>query len=158
MTAIPDPSASLWVPPPSHCIKWNVDASLHPILIRTSIGGVLGDSEGKFLCIFSSPIPHMEINMAEVFAIHKALKIVQGSPGLQGRKIIIESDSKNVVGWCCARSGRPWNIQFILNFIRNISSYGLQVEICHKGRASNSVADGLAKMGLSRKDDFIAWL
>ena len=50
-----------------------------------------------------------------------------------------------------------WNIQFILDYIRNISSSELQFEVCYRGRESNSVADGLAKLGLSRQDDFIAW-
>ena len=100
----------------------------------------------------------MEINTTEIFAIHKALKICKDFPNLQGKKFIVESDSKNVVAWCKEKSGGPWNIQFILNYIRNISSSELQFEICHRGREWNSVADGLAKLGLSRQDDFLAWL
>ncbi|XP_010670879.1 uncharacterized protein LOC104887825 [Beta vulgaris subsp. vulgaris] len=153
-----DPSASIWSPPPENWLKWNVDASLHPHLMRTSIGGVLRDHNGKFICLFSSPIPFMEINTAEIFAIHKAMKICKDFNHLHGKKFIVESDSKNAVAWCKEKFGGPWNIQFILNYIRNISSPELQFEICHRGRSSNSVSDGLAKLGLSRQDDFLAWL
>lgn len=53
-----------------------------------------------FLCLFSSPIPCMEINLAEVFAIHRAIKIYQNSNVINGRDLIIESDSANAVNWC----------------------------------------------------------
>ncbi|XP_048491391.1 uncharacterized protein LOC125492720 [Beta vulgaris subsp. vulgaris] len=154
----PDPKLRIWSPPPLSCPKWNVDASLQPSLNKSSIGGVLRDSSGKFRCLFSSPIPSMQINLAKIFAIHRALKISLSSPEFIKHHLIVESDSANAVKWCNEKSGGPWNIHFILNFIRNIHSMGLQVTICHCGRASNSVADGLAKQGLARTDDFIAWL
>ena len=131
---------------------------MHPSLGKASIGGVLRNSEGKFKCLFSSPIPNMEINLAEIFAIHRALKISLSKPEFKNYHLIIESDSANAVQWCNKKSGGPWNIHFILNFIRNISTSGLQVSICHRGRASNGIADGLAKQGLGRNDAFIAWL
>lgn len=153
-----DPLAFQWEPPQSGHLKWNVDASLQPTLNKTSIGGVLRDSDGNFLCLFSSPILHMEINIAEIFAIHKALKITQGSNKFKNSRLIIESDSANAVKWCNEKNGGPWNIQFVLNFIRNISTSGIQVSIHHRGRESNGIADGLAKQGLIRRDDFIAWV
>ena len=155
---VADPSASIWIPPPPSALKWNVDASMHPTLGKASIGGVLRNSEGKFKCLFSSPIPNMEINLAEIFAIHRALKISLSKPEFKNYHLIIESDSANAVQWCNKKSGGPWNIHFILNFIRNISTLGLHVSICHRGRASNGIADGLAKQGLGRNDAFIAWL
>lgn len=63
----------IWGPPPSTRIKWNVDASMDPISNFSAIGGVLRDDKGVFLCVFSSPIPTMEINSAEVHAIHRAV-------------------------------------------------------------------------------------
>ncbi|XP_056691867.1 uncharacterized protein [Spinacia oleracea] len=52
-TSPPNPTASIWSPPPGNHLNWNVDASLHTVLNKTSIGGVLRDSDGKFMCIFS---------------------------------------------------------------------------------------------------------
>lgn len=42
----------------------------------------------------------MEINSAEILAIHRAVKISSSKKELKGAKIILESDSKNAVLWC----------------------------------------------------------
>lgn len=67
-------------------------------------------------------------------------------------------DSANVVRWCNEDNGGPWNLNFQLNLIRNARKLWLDVSIIHKGRSSNFVANALAKKGLSREDDFVAWL
>lgn len=71
-----------WCPPPSGSLKWNVDASSKPSYSSTAIGGVLRDHTGKFLCVFSRPVPFMDINQAEVLAIHRALQISPLMAGL----------------------------------------------------------------------------
>ena len=76
---------------------------------------------------------------------------------LKNRNIIIESDSKNAVQWCSEKSGGPWNLGFPLNFIRNARRSWLNISIIHKGRETNMVADTMAKQGLSRLDEFLAW-
>lgn len=48
---------------------------IHPHIDRAAIGGVLRNHLGHFICVFSSPIAPMEINYAEVLAIHRALSI-----------------------------------------------------------------------------------
>lgn len=108
--------------------------------------------------MFSSPIPFMEINNAEVLAIHRALKISAACPRIWGSHIIVESDSSNAVSWCKKDASGPWNLNFILNFIRNSASKDPKVSITYKGRETNMVADALAKQGLSRWDEFIAWM
>lgn len=155
---LPLNASTLWLPPPSRSLKWNVDASASPSLLCAAIGGVLRDHEGKFICMFSTPIPFMEINNAEVLAIRRALKMSLSSARIKDSHIIIESDSKNAVNWCKQEVGGPWNLKFILNFIRNTASSEPGVLITHKSRGSNTVADSLAKQGLSRRDEFIAWV
>lgn len=113
---------------------------------------------GKFICMFSSPIPYMEINNAEVLAIHRALKISEASPRIWSSQLIIESDSSNAVSWCYKDASGPWNLNFILNFIRNATKKEPGVLITYKGCETNMVADALAKQGLSRWDEFIAWM
>lgn len=147
-----------WSPPPFGSLKWNVDASCSSIFESSSIGGVLRDHNGNFICMFSRPIPFMEINNAEVLAIHRALKISASCERLMNLPIMIESDSVNAVKWCKQDKGGPWNMNFILNFIRGESRKSPGMSITYKGRASNMVADALAKQGLSRRDEFIAWL
>lgn len=64
----------LWSPPTSYSLKWNVDASVNASQSMSAIGGVLRNSQGWFMCMFSSPIPPIEINSAEVLAISEQFK------------------------------------------------------------------------------------
>lgn len=77
---------------------------------------------------------------------------------LKGMPIIVESDSSNAMQWCNLDSGGPWNMSFQLNFIRHARSSGLNLKIIHKGRRFNFVAYSLAKQGLVRDDELLAWL
>lgn len=147
-----------WSPPSISDIKWNVDASLDPIRNRSAIGGVLRNFMGIFRCVFSSPIPMMEINSAEVYAIFRAIKISMACEEIKTQSIIIESDSANAVAWSNAGCGGPWNLNFLLNFIRNTAKSHRNIHISHKGRSSNMVADALAKQGLRRENEFLAWM
>ncbi|XP_010671209.1 uncharacterized protein LOC104888075 [Beta vulgaris subsp. vulgaris] len=146
-----------WIPPQNGALKWNVDASVNIASSSSAIGGVLRNCEGQFLCVFSSPIPFMEINCAEILAIHHALKISVANDGSCSQAMIIESDSMNAVAWCNNKGDGPWNMCHHLNFIRNIKKSFLNISIIHKGRETNFVADELAKQGLSRREEFIAW-
>ena len=96
-----------WAPPPAGFFKWNVDASLSVSLSLSAVGGVLRDSNGCFKCLFSSPIPCIEINSAEILAIFRACKISMSSEILKGQNLIIESDSINAVRWCNDEKGGP---------------------------------------------------
>lgn len=83
----------------------------------------------------------MEINHVDIFAIHRALKISPVIENARNSKIIVELDSPNAVSWCTGENNGPWNLTFIINFIRNTMKEGLGVEIVHKSRESNVVAD-----------------
>lgn len=146
----------LWSPPNDGVMKWNVDASVNAG--RSAIGGVLRNSQGIFVCVFSCPIPSIEINSAEIIAIYRAMQICYSFEFLKRAPLVLESDSANAVMWSNENEGGPWNLNFQLNFIRNARKAGLNISIVHKKRSSNAVADALAKQGLSRTDDFLAWL
>ena len=90
-------SAEVWSPPPYGSLKWNVDASFDPRFKHAAVGGVLRNDQGNFVCLFSSPIPFLEINSAEVFAIYRAIQISVSSETLKGQPLIIISDSANAV-------------------------------------------------------------
>ena len=64
-----------WNPPNQLSLKWNVDASVNISKSLSAIGGVLRDCRGVFKCVFSTPIPHIEINSAEILAIYRAVQI-----------------------------------------------------------------------------------
>lgn len=154
----PNPSPEIWSPPPNQCLKWNVDASVKQSSQGSAIGGVLRNSKGSFVCLFSSPIPFIEINCAEILAIHRAIAISIMDETTRSSPIVIESDSVNAVNWCNNSNGGPWNMAFHLNFIHHAKNHVLNLIILHKKRSSNAVADSLAKQGLHRRSDFLAWL
>ena len=124
----------------------------------SAIGGVLRNNFGHFMCVFSSPVPLIEINSAEILAIYRAIQITMAHENMMKLKLIIESDSLNAVRWCNEDTGGPWNLNFQLNYIRNARNQWLDLSIVHKGRSSNMVADILAKQGLVRDAEFLAWL
>lgn len=66
-------SDALWIPPSIETIKWNVDASVNPLLSMSAIGGVLRNNMGHCICVFSIPIPPIEMNSAAVMAIFRAI-------------------------------------------------------------------------------------
>lgn len=100
----------------------------------------------------------MDINHAEVLAIHRALKIFTASQHFGNNDLMIESDSMNAVKWCLGENEGLWNLTFKLNFIRNLLLASNGITLNHKGRETNYVADSLAKQGLTRMDEFVAWL
>lgn len=110
------------------------------------------------MCVFSSPIPPIEINSAEILAIFQATQIAMTMESVKKCSLIIESDSANAVMWCNEDHGGPWNFNFQLNYIRNERRSWLSLNIIHKGRDSNVFADTLVKQGLSRADEFLAWI
>ena len=151
-------SEKFWSPPPKNFFKWNVDASVNGSQSMSAIGGALRNDRGHFMCMFSSPIPPIEINGAEVFAIYRAIQVSMSYEILRNGPLQIESDSANAVKWCNEDQGGPWNLRFQLNYIRNARREWLGLSIFHKGRSSNVVADALARQGLVRNAEFLAWI
>lgn len=66
-------------------------------LDQRAIGGVLRNQDGNVICLFSSPIPNVEINHAEILAIYRAIRIFRSYERLHSFHLIVESDSFNVV-------------------------------------------------------------
>lgn len=61
---IHQPTPQVWSPPLNDTLMWNVDASFKHHLDHAAVGGVLRNTLGNFICLFSSPIPLLEINSA----------------------------------------------------------------------------------------------
>lgn len=163
--SIQDSDQSLKISHPMVCSasfhsKMNVDVSHNLVLSRSAIGGVFRNAIGEFLCMFSCPIPPKEINLAEVLAIHSAIHISLECDKFCNQPIVIESESCNVVNWCSSSSGGPWNLNFIMNFIRFAPRRGLSISISisHQKIILNIVADAFAKHGFFRTFDFVAWI
>lgn len=69
------------------------------------IGGVLRNDCDIFMCVFSSPLPQIEINSAEIIAIFRAIQISMRLENIRNTPIIVESDSPNAVNLCNSNEG-----------------------------------------------------
>lgn len=103
-----------WSSLPPVVLKFNVDGDSRGKLGPAGISGVLHNSKGEVLLMFSKPIGIRDSNEVEVLAISEALCIFSGS--FQD-KLIVESNSSNVVGWVPQIGSKPWKFHFYFNEI-----------------------------------------
>lgn len=148
-----------WQSPPLGELKWNVDGSALGKSGLAAAGGVLRDHAGLVKCLFSVPCGIMDSNFAEVIAIRKALQLSSFKPELFNVKISIESDSANAVAWVNQKlDSFPWKLHNELCRIENLMALFQHISVIHSIRENNFMADALAKQGLHRDRDFVAWL
>ena len=73
---------------------------------------MLRNSKDQVLVMFSKPVGICDSNEVEVLSILEALCIFSGS--FQD-KLIVESDSSNMVGWVPKTGSKPWKFHFYFN-------------------------------------------
>ncbi|KAK3193092.1 hypothetical protein Dsin_024402 [Dipteronia sinensis] len=88
-----------WIPPPSNKLKFNVDGSVSGKPVPGYIGGILRDLNGKILCLFSQFLGILDSNSVELWAIQKVVLLCHSNVHLQGRDILVVSDSIVAVVW-----------------------------------------------------------
>lgn len=86
------------------------------------------------------------------------MKIFLASRLVESHGLIIESDLANAVKWCNGENNSLWNLVFHINLVRSNLKSGHGISVVYKSRETNVVAYSLAKQGLLRLDDFMAWL
>ncbi|KAJ9189545.1 hypothetical protein P3X46_000825, partial [Hevea brasiliensis] len=112
----------------------DIDFSFSAIDLLCSIGGVLRDGAGSFICIFSCHAGWDDTNMAEVMAIEKALHLSSTFPGLccYDYPLIIESDSTNAISWVKCLEFAPWRFNSVLKSI--LESLSVLPSVSFKGK------------------------
>ncbi|KAK2655120.1 hypothetical protein Ddye_008172 [Dipteronia dyeriana] len=88
---------SSWTPPHACALKFNVDGSASGAPGNAGIRGVLRNSSGLMLGMFSLYVGSGDSRMAEMLAIHKAISLCAHSIALIGKEIDIVSDSAEAV-------------------------------------------------------------
>ena len=138
-------------------MKLNVDGSVMGKPGAAAIDGILRDHVGTFKGVFSKSIGIEDSNFAKFMTIKEGLSLFSSSTWTQSHNLIIESNSKNVI---LAKSHLlvPWRMKLISNQIEILKSRVKGVSFVHIFREANSVADSLAKAGISRSSDLVAWL
>ncbi|KAK3219103.1 hypothetical protein Dsin_013073 [Dipteronia sinensis] len=136
-------------------LKFNIDGSKLGKPGPAGIRGVLRDSSGKVLCMFSTFIGVHESNSAEILKIHQACALCVWIPSFMGHNIKIVSDSKVAVSRI--NNGGISSLKHV-NDIYDIRCFlellGGTV-VCYASRASNSLTDSLTNMGSSMSGDFV---
>ncbi|KAK3197913.1 hypothetical protein Dsin_021328 [Dipteronia sinensis] len=147
----------VWRPPQMDTFKFNVDGSTKGSSGQSGMGGVLRDSSGRVICLFSSYLGIHDANTIEILVVRKACEICALRRDLINWRVVVDSDSKVVVSWVnnegfgsLKHVNTIYEIQGILRFLSNI-------EVIYNPRSSNSFADMLAKNGSSQSGDFVFW-
>ncbi|KAK2660971.1 hypothetical protein Ddye_007504 [Dipteronia dyeriana] len=111
------------------------------------IGGVLRNSTGTIICLFSLFVGIQDSNTAEILAIHKACELCALNPRLSGRKIQIVSDTMVAVSWANnVEVFRSFSNRNIIYDIKEFLLLKKDLSVSFNSRASNSEADNLAKL------------
>ncbi|KAK3199074.1 hypothetical protein Dsin_022489 [Dipteronia sinensis] len=96
-------------------------------------------------------------NEAELMAIEKVTQLCASNPSMMGRDITIVSNSKVTVSWINeAGFGNINHVDMVYSVCHYLASLGGTV-VSFASRASNSLAENLAKLGSSIAGDFIHW-
>ncbi|WVZ00032.1 hypothetical protein V8G54_026101 [Vigna mungo] len=136
-----------WIPPPKRFIKINCDGAYTYDGKKAAAGGIIRNSNGEFLFAFSSVLRVGSAAEAELFAIKIGMEI---AISMGYKDIIVESDSQTaiqLIKFGVLQQGHPFYV-----LVSSINDMGAKVDYIiwnHVFRETNSVADSLAKYGLS---------
>ena len=145
----------IWKAPPSDFMKFNVDGSSKGKPEPAGIGGVLRDNSATIKIVFSKVVGVVESNAAELLAVREALRIFVSSRWVLTHRLIIESDSSNVVNWVCNSHDIPWIMKRFMGHLENFKEQLLGWEIVFILREGNDLANALAKSRVSRHHDLV---
>ena len=106
-----------WKHPSANAMKFNVDGSSKRKPGPIGIGGVLKDSSAVVKIVFSKPIGMANSNVAELLAVREAMCIFVSSKWINSHRLIIESDSSNVVRWILNPNSIPWKLKIFNSHI-----------------------------------------
>ncbi|KAK2652025.1 hypothetical protein Ddye_011881 [Dipteronia dyeriana] len=146
-----------WIPPVKDSLKFKVDGSSKGNLSPVGIGGVLRDSKGAVISMFSQFVGNCDSNTVEILAIKRAMELCSSNSSLVNREIVIVSYSKPAVAWI--NKGDFGNVKHV-KIIHDIRSLmlSLKVEVGHDSRVFNAFTDKVAKQWFSMAGDFLHWV
>ena len=87
----------------------------------TGIECVLRDCKAAIKVVFSKAIGVTNSNITELLVVREALRIFITSRWVSSHKVIIESDSSNVIKWVLYPQGAPWTMKKNMYFILKLS-------------------------------------
>ena len=88
-------------------------------------------------------------------AVRKALKVFASTRWASSHRLVIESDSSNVVKWMHNPNDAPWSMKRHMTHIEIYKNQLLSCDYVFIPREGNDMADVLAKSGVSRLHDLV---
>jgi ribonuclease HI len=98
------------------------------------------------------------VSIFSLIAVVKAIELSASNCILHHKHIIIESDSVNVISWMNNPHNRPWLHHKLFSLVERLASCFGSITFTHSYRESNHMADHLAKQGVRRTSEFVAWI
>ena len=146
-----------WIPPPGLALKFNVNESVRGNPGKAGIGGVLRDSSGKILGLFSEFVVIFDPISTEILAIPRAVNLCVNTSDLVGKEIVFVSGSKTAVTWINSDGFKSLAHANIILDIRNLLMSLDNSSIIFNPRDSNSLANSLAKKGVVQERNDLVW-
>jgi len=135
--------SNTWQPPMIGWVKVNVDGALTTTGMA-GCGGIIRDHAGNWVAGFTCNLGSCSVIEAEQWAVYRGLQLAWD---LRLEKIIIESDSKNVID-LLSKSGNERSSLLVLQ-IQRFLQLNWETKLQYVARGQNKVADALAKEGLT---------
>nr|KYP45881.1 Putative ribonuclease H protein At1g65750 family [Cajanus cajan] len=143
-----------WSRPPPGVLKLNCDGAVVASSIA-SCGGVIRNSNGKFIFAFSNMIGVCSVVQAELCAIFHGLRLLKERSLMVD--IIIESDSALAVKFLNEGCSREHPYYSLVNHIVRMAGDFPSIDCTHVLREANQVADGFAKFELSISEGMLCF-
>ncbi|CAN1334386.1 Putative ribonuclease H protein At1g65750, partial [Linum perenne] len=122
---------------------------------ETSIGGLIRDEKGGYVCAFCANIGNCSITRAELKAIVEGLKLAW-SQGI--RRVVIQTDLRAAVSILQQEDGNTSQHAALVTEFRELRSREWVLSLSHVYREANCVADFLANLGHSYSVGFICFI
>ncbi|XP_061993589.1 uncharacterized protein LOC133711495 [Rosa rugosa] len=136
------PPKPTWQPAEDNNPQLNVDGAFVPQLARGGTGGVLRDSQGRFMAAFAHAVPHTSsAKQTELMAIKQGLAFVKG---LNLQQVTIESDCLDAVQLILKKDHELDELGALVDDILHQLLSLPQVRIQHAKRTCNAIAHKLA--------------
>ncbi|KAL4353912.1 hypothetical protein GQ457_06G021000 [Hibiscus cannabinus] len=132
-----------WEGPPHGWVKGNVDVAVNVSDGRAAVGGVFRDEDGTWLQGFARFIGRSSVLVIELWAIREGLHLAWND-GF--RHVELETDNAEAARICNGLSTAMQN-SVLVSEIQEWLQRCWHVRVRYVDRASNAVADTLAKMG-----------
>jgi len=112
--------------------------------------------ENSFWYLFTVEI--LDFSIAKLRAIVKAIELSAPNCLLHHKHIIIEYDSVNLISGMNNPRNGPWLHHKLFFSVKRLVSRVGSITFIHSYNESNHMADHLAKQGVRRTSEFVAWI